>query len=82
MWPYIVATSFVGACSSAFLCYRLATVPDSPGTDDGSPAVIFLIKGLMVGFVICSSAFGALVGWFISYFVRVLLPLSFETKNG
>ncbi len=80
--PYIVAASFAGEFASACLCYRLATAPNPPGTDDGSPAVVFVIKLLMVGFVVFSTVVGALLGWLLGYLVGVLLPLPCETRNG
>ena len=81
IWPYIVATAAVAGLVSAFVCYRLWTAPNPPGTDDGSPAVALVIQILMVGFVAICAVIGGLLGWLIGYFVRVLLPLTHATRD-
>jgi len=78
----MVATADVAGLVSAFVCYQLWATPTPAGVDDESSFLGELfVKIVMVGFIAACMGVGALLGWLIGHIVRVLLPLSCETKD-
>jgi len=82
IWPYIVGATAFAAIASSVTCYRLWTAPVPLSVNDESSFLGELfVKVFMVLLVVGCTGGGALLGWLIGYIIRVLLPLSIETRN-
>ena len=82
VWPYVVETIIVGASVSAFLWYRFLTAPLPPEVSDESSFIGNVIVWTLVIVSVCTCGVGgALIGWLISYLIRIFLPISRTNRD-